>query len=70
MGDLCRMSLEELQRVKEFKIENEHGSIFFCKPVDLTDVDLAHIITINSKVGAEVYPDNFLNKPEVGKKLN
>lgn len=63
------MSLRELQSVEGFKVWNEFGSVEFQGKTDLTDLDLADLITIDSK-GVEVYDDTRHNKPEVGKKLN
>ena len=67
MTELGRMSLEELQNVKDFEISNEYGSILFIEPVDLTDVDLEDIVTIIRHC-AEVYSDtrHADTKPEVG----
>lgn len=64
------MTLDQLQNVENFQIQNDFGSIQFLDKVDLTDIDLADIITIDEK-GAEVYDDErHHDKPEVGKKLN
>ncbi len=49
MGELCRMSLEELENVENFKISNEFGSIEFQEAVDLTNVNLAEVVTITIK---------------------
>ena len=72
MIELCRMSLYQLQNVENFKIWNEHGSVEFIDNVDLTDVDLADVVTIVAKY-AEVYNDDEQHKntkPKVGQKLN
>ena len=57
MVELSRMSLEELQKVEDFEISNEFGSISFLEPVDLTDLDLADLVTIVRR-SAEVYDDS------------
>ena len=56
MVDLYRMSLQELGQVENFKISNEFGSVQFLDKVDLTDVDLADVVTIVLR-SAEVYDD-------------
>jgi hypothetical protein len=57
MVELSRMSLKELQKVQAFEISNEFGSISFLEPVDLTDLDLADLVTIVRR-SAEVYDDS------------
>jgi len=61
------MSLQELQNVENFIIENQFGKIHFIGKTDLTDVDLAATVSI-MKQEAEVYNDNDPNvvKPPVG----
>lgn len=61
------MSLEELKKVRDFTIENEHGSIMFEGETDLTNVDLGKDISI-VRGSAEVYndEDSTTIKPPVG----
>lgn len=40
------MSVSDLQKVKDFKIENSFGKIEFIGETDVTDIDLADIVTI------------------------
>ena len=65
------MSLEELKAVRNFTIKNEYGSIQFDGATDVTEVDLADIVTIE-KDGVEVYDDerHQNSKPLPGSKLN
>ena len=65
------MSLEEVQRVKNFRVWNEFGEVEFLGETDLTDVDLGDVITITLK-SVEVYDDtrHAHTKPPVGYKLN
>jgi len=71
MVELSRMSLDELLKVEEFEISNEFGSITFLEPVDLTDLDLADLVTIVWR-SAEVYDDDKHKdyKHPVGEKIN
>ena len=69
MLEIKRMTLEQLENVKGFRIWTEFGEIEFLDKVDLTGVDLKEIITIDER-GAEVYVDGVHDKPEVGKGLN
>jgi hypothetical protein len=71
------MSYNELKAVPKFKVSNEHGSIEFLAKgkngLDLTEVDLASIITISQKCVYVYEPEKdkpFTAKPEVGQKLN
>eukprot|EP00347_Sterkiella_histriomuscorum_P012284 403369179 len=57
MSDLSRMTLMQLQRVPDFTISNQHGSITFEGETDLTQVDLEDVVTI-SKRAVEVYGDD------------
>jgi hypothetical protein len=72
---MARMTREELKRLPEFSISNEHGCIKFCPlpsspGLDLTEVDLAEIVKITSK-NVAVYEEHCpQTKPEVGQKLN
>ena len=65
--ELVRMTLKELKQVKDFKIWNEHGQVEYLKPVDLTQVDLADVVTI-SKGNVEVYDEDRHKRvyPSVG----
>lgn len=70
---LSRMTLEEIQNVENFTIENQFGKIVFLGKTDLTGVDLEKLVTIVHR-NAEVYDDNDPEikkiKPKVGEKLN
>jgi hypothetical protein len=68
---LCAMTVKELENVENFKVWNEHGSIEWVDKTDLTNVNLADIITIQRQQ-VEVYDDerHATTKPTVGKKLN
>ena len=57
--------------MENFKVWNEHGSIEWVDKTDLTNVNLADIITIQRQQ-VEVYDDerHATTKPTVGKKLN
>ena len=57
--------------MENFKVWNEHGSIEWVDRTDLTNVNLADIITIQRQQ-VEVYDDerHATTKPTVGKKLN
>jgi hypothetical protein len=49
------MTKEELEKVPDFKIENEYGSIDFIGTTDLTYCDLSQLVTI-TPTEVEVYP--------------
>ncbi len=53
---LEKMTVKELETVKDFKISNQFGSILWSGATDLTRVDLADIVTIE-KGSCEVYDD-------------
>ena len=58
--------------MKDFKIWNEYGQIFFKGETDLTEQDLSEIVTIADKT-IEVYPDSMKEQnkyPSQGHKLN
>ena len=63
---MSRMTEEELKKVKNFSIFNQFGKIEFLEPVDLTQLDLDNIVSIENK-SILVY-QNY--KPEEGKELN
>ena len=65
---LLRMTKAELENVRDFVIENQHGRIQFLGTTDLTDVDLARDVTIKAR-SVDVYPDES-QRPEIGQKLN
>ena len=72
---MARMTLEQLKRLPKFSISNEHGCIkFYPLPsspgLDLTEVDLAAIVTITRKSVAVYEELTGQPKPEVGQKLN
>ena len=51
---IYRMTLEELENVKNFTISNEFGKIVFNEPVDLTNINLDKIVDI-SPGNANIY---------------
>ena len=51
---IYRMTLEELENVKNFTISNEFGKIVFNEPVDLTNINLDKIVEI-SPGNANIY---------------
>ena len=56
--------------MKNFSISNEFGIIEFPGETDLTDVDLADVVTIEDG-GVEVYDEKrHIPYPRVGQKLN
>jgi Nucleoporin autopeptidase len=59
---LKNLSEEQLMRVKDFTIWNNYGKIYFEGLTDLTDTNLAEVVTIEQS-DIEVYPDEL-------KKLN
>ena len=73
-----RMERRQLERLRDFRIENSHGVIEFQveRGVDITGIDFN--ITVNIKRrGVDVYPEDVYNtskgglsKPGVGEKLN
>lgn len=72
---MARMTLEQLQRLPEFSISNEHGRIKFCPlpnspGLDLTEVDLASAVKISAKSVAVYEELGGQPKPAVGQKLN
>lgn len=68
-SEIAKLSPEEVRRVEDFTIENQFGRIVFQGETDLSGVDLAEVVTIK-KGEAEVYEDNYPNKPKLGMKLN
>jgi len=63
---LCRMTLEEIQKVKNFQIFNEYGKVEYLEPVDLSNLNLDKIFSIEDRA-ILVYQSY---KPEEGKELN
>ena len=57
MAQIQRMSLEEIQNIKDFTIENCFGKITWPGDSDLSSLDLDSIITIK-KNQIEVYPED------------
>ena len=53
--------------VRNFSIQNTHGKIYFPGLTDLTDVDLERDIVIANHI--EIYPDETITKPPIGRKL-
>lgn len=70
-NEIKKMSIEQLKRVKNFTIENQFGIIEFLGEVDLTNVDLADVVSI-THMEVEVYDEkrHQNNYPERGTKLN
>lgn len=64
-------SKQELVKISDFKIYNEFGSVQWIGETDLTELDLADLVTIELE-SAEVYDDerHKMTKPSVGLKLN
>jgi hypothetical protein len=56
-----------LEKVDNFTVSNEFGSILFLGQTDVTSVDLQEVVTIE-KGSVEVYDDekHHLTKPSVG----
>ena len=71
MSILKTMSAAALQKVANFKISNEHGSVEWIGDTDVSGLDLADLVTIVQS-NAEVYDDDRhkMSKPPVGHKLN
>lgn len=73
--ELRKMEPEQLRTLGHFEIYNEHGSVEFYGPVDVTEIDIDRDVFID-RHGVEVYPDQLyldgghLKKPEQGTKLN
>ena len=67
MEKLLSMTIDELKAVDDLTVSNEFGSVQFLGPTDVTNVDLADLITI-SKSNLEVYDDERHKevKPPVG----
>lgn len=66
------MTLSQLKFVENFKVSNEFGSVEFHGEADVSEVDLADIITI-VRGSVEVYDDDVAHKftkPPIGHKLN
>ena len=72
---LVKLPREELERVRNFTIGNDHGEILFEGETDLVDVDLAKEVRIKPRT-VDIYPDNVeraegKERPNViGTKLN
>ena len=56
MASLHRMTLAQLQKVSDFKVWTEFGSVEIIGETDVTGVDLADIITI-AQGNVEVYDE-------------
>lgn len=70
MVELARMSIDELKRVKNFTIENEHGKIVFEGETNVLNLDIDKIVKIN-RGEATLYDDESeILKPKVGEGLN
>ena len=75
MDELRRMDPGHLKVLEHFEIYNQHGSVEFYGPVDVTEVNIDRDVSID-RHGVEVYPDELytergqLKKPEQGTKLN
>jgi hypothetical protein len=67
------MTLEEIENVEEFSIENEFGKIQWPGKTNLVGLNLDLLVSISQNV-VEVYPDDMFSseekKPMKGKGLN
>ena len=70
MTNIYRMTLEELENVENFSIENENGRIEFETKVNLTSLDLDIIIDIKPGILNLYDKKNTLFKPSPGFGLN
>lgn len=69
---LKKLSESQLRKVQDFTIMNDHGKVYFQGLTDLTDTDLAEVVSIGSNQ-IEVYPDSLKEQnryPSLGHKLN
>jgi hypothetical protein len=68
--NICRMTLDEIEHVKNFSIYNEYGRIDFEGETNLTNLNLDQIVNI-SKNSITVYQNEDLEfKPPAGEGLN
>jgi len=67
--NFCRMSVEELQNVKDFEIYNDYGRIQFPGITNLENLNLDDIVQIEDKFVC-LYQNKDVYKHEVGKGLN
>ncbi len=69
--DIVRMVQDGKIKIPRFTISNEHGSVQFEGETDVSDVDLADVVTI-APLEIEVYNQetNPSAYPRVGEKLN
>jgi len=65
------MTTQKLKKIENFKISNDFGSVQFLGETDVTEVDLADVVSIIQST-CEVYDDerHKETKPIVGHKLN
>ena len=70
MTNIYRMTLEELENVENFSVENENGRIEFETKVNLTSLDLDIIIDIKPGILNLYDKKNTLFKPSPGFGLN
>ena len=66
--ELARFKLEDLKRVKDFTIYNQHGKIVFEGETDLEGLNLDEVVEI-AQNSVELYSDDS-KKPPVGQGLN
>ena len=66
--ELARFKLEDLKRVKDFTIYNQHGKIVFEGETDLEGLNLDEVVEI-AQNSVELYSDES-KKPPVGQGLN
>lgn len=70
---ISRMTLEEVENVQEFAIENEYGKITWPGKTNLVGLNLDLLVNISSNL-AEVYPDDMFPTEETkhmkGTRLN
>ena len=68
--EICRMTLRELENVKDFTIYNEFGKIVFEGITNLCELNIDHIVNISERE-ITLYKNGKSNiTPEIGKGLN
>lgn len=68
--EICRMTLKELENIKDFTIYNENGKIIFEGITNLCELNVDQIVSINPRE-ITLYKNGKNNiTPEVGKGLN
>jgi hypothetical protein len=68
--ELARMTLDQLRRVRNFTVQNQHGRIEFEGTTDVTRLDIDQIVQIEASTVC-VYPDDAeVPRPREGHGLN